>query len=163
MNVRILRSARRRKTISAKMEGDTLIIQAPAHLSDRDLQPIIERLKGRLKRKEKRVPTSDTELDNLALKLARQFLDMEERRWRSIRWVDNQKQRYGSCTPGSGDIRISSRLQSCPDFVRDYVIIHELAHLLEANHSSRFWALVGAFPLAERARGYLMALGAEED
>ncbi len=83
-------------------------------------------------------------------------------RWRSIRYVSNQRSRFGSCTPEDGTIRISHRVADLPAWVRDYVLVHELAHLVDPSHSSRFWDLVGRYPLAERARGYLMALGAEE-
>ncbi|MGI8913207.1 MAG: M48 metallopeptidase family protein, partial [Chloroflexota bacterium] len=58
-------------------------------------------------------------------------------------------------------IRLSDRLAQVPDWVRDYVIVHELAHLLRADHSPAFWRLVQRYKLAERARGYLMALGLE--
>ncbi|MCA1832715.1 MAG: M48 family metallopeptidase [Actinomycetota bacterium] len=80
---------------------------------------------------------------------------------RSVRYVANQRDRYGSCTPADGTIRLSHVLADFPDWVRDYVIVHELAHLRIADHSSRFWELVRRYPLAERARGFLIAKGLE--
>ncbi len=81
----------------------------------------------------------------------------------AIRWVDNQEARWGSCTPADGTIRISSRLVGEPAWVLDYVIVHELAHLSAPHHDARFWALVGRYPRTERARGFLMARGLEQD
>lgn len=66
--------------------------------------------------------------------------------------------RWGSCTSASGDIRISTRLTDVPPWVLDHVIVHELAHLVVADHSAEFQRLVNQNPLAERAEGYLMAL-----
>ena len=76
--------------------------------------------------------------------------------------MDNQQARFGSCTPSRGTIRISHRLGTMPAFVRDYVLMHELAHLVEGNHGPRFWDLVYSYPRTERARGYLMAVGLED-
>jgi hypothetical protein len=73
----------------------------------------------------------------------------------SVRWVENQATRWGSCTPADGSIRISTRLRGLPSWVVDYVLVHELAHLLVAGHGPRFWALVEDFPRTERARGFL--------
>ena len=73
----------------------------------------------------------------------------------SIRWVENQRSRWGSCTPGDRSIRLSARLQQMPAWVVDYVLVHELAHLLEVGHNDRFWAWVDRYPRAERAKGYL--------
>ena len=74
-----------------------------------------------------------------------------------ITWSDRQEWRWGSCTPSRGTIRISRRLASMPDWVLDYVIVHELAHLEVPGHGADFEALVRRYPRAERARGYLIA------
>jgi len=46
-----------------------------------------------------------------------------------VRWVDNQRSRWGSCTPADRTIRLSRRLQDMPAWVIDYVLVHELVHL----------------------------------
>ncbi|MEX2045243.1 MAG: SprT family zinc-dependent metalloprotease [Opitutus sp.] len=57
--------------------------------------------------------------------------------------VRNQRSRWGSCSAG-GTISLNWRLIQTPDFVRDYIVHHELMHLREMNHSDRFWTHVGA-------------------
>ncbi len=161
MEVKVIRSARRRKTISARLEGDVLVVRAPAHLSDQDLNDAIEKLKARVERRQQARQLSNEDLEQRAQALNRRYFQ-GKLRWRSIRWVTNQNKRFGSCTPSQGTIRISHRLAQMPDWVLDYVLVHELAHLVEPNHSPRFWALVNRYPLTERARGYLMAVGMEE-
>ena len=161
----IVRSTRRRKTVSATwVNWRRLEIRAPAHLSEQELRPIVERLRQSALRQRARLRRfpSDQVLEKRAQHYNRTLFG-GELRWRSIRFVENQRKRFGSCSPGKGTIRISSRLEQAPAFVLDYVIVHELAHLVEANHSPRFWELVYRYPLAERARGYLMALQLEED
>lgn len=76
--------------------------------------------------------------------------------------MTNQSQRWGSCTPDHGTIRLSDRLAGFPDWVVDYVIVHELAHLVELGHTARFWTLVNRYPMSERARGFLIAKAWEE-
>lgn len=159
--VEIIRSARRRKSVGAKLENGTLIVRAPAKMSDAELKPIVENLRRRLAKKVNPPPQTDADLQRRAEALNRDYFD-GKLRWQSIRYVTNQKKRYGSCTPAHGTIRLSDRLATMPQFVRDYVIVHELAHLIEANHGKRFWALVNRYPLTERARGYLMAIDMEE-
>jgi predicted metal-dependent hydrolase len=75
----------------------------------------------------------------------------------SIHWVDAMTSRWGSCTPANRTVRISTRLAAFPEWVRDYVIVHELAHLRHAGHTPAFWRLVERYPKTERARGYLIA------
>ena len=78
----------------------------------------------------------------------------------SLRWVDNQNGRWGSCTPADRTIRISGRIMDMPDWVIDYVLLHELVHLLVPSHNATFWSTVARYPKAERARGYLEGVAA---
>jgi len=57
-------------------------------------------------------------------------------------------------------IRLSARLQGMPVWVVDYVLVHELAHLLEPGHDAAFWGWVDRYPQAERAKGYLLGWSA---
>ena len=161
--IRITRSDRRRSTISARWieNGAVIEILAPARATDAELAPIIEKLKGRLVRHQERHETADDKmLTRRAAELNREYFG-GKLRWSEIRYVTNQQRRYGSCTPATGVLRISHRVAGMPAWVRDYVIVHELAHLLEANHGARFWKLVNRYPKVERARGYLICLGLE--
>ena len=162
MEIRIIRSKRRRKTVQARERGGILEILAPDHMSDRKLQPIIKDLAARFNRRKEL-----SKLDDQALEKRANFLNGEYfqnlLQWESIRWVANQDRRHGSCNTDRGTIRISHRIAEMPRFVQDYVIVHELAHLIEPNHGQRFWDLVYQYPRAERARGYLMASGVEDN
>lgn len=160
--VEIIRSPKRKKTVSAELKNGTLVVHAPARMSDRQLAPIIAKLEQRLQKKAQRSPQSDAELEAMAEQL-NQIYFANRLKWHSIRYVTNQNKRFGSCTPMLGTIRISHRLALMPEWVLKYVVIHELAHLEEANHGPNFWALVNQYPLTERARGYLMAVNLEED
>ena len=157
--VEIVRSRRRRKTVGAALQDGVLVIRAPASMSDTDLRPIIANFQKRMAKRY--LPHTDAELTVLAAKMERLYFNGRLPSY-TIRYVTNQNKRFGSCTPAQGTIRISHRLASMPHFVRAYVVVHELAHLLEANHGRRFWQLVNAYPLTERARGYLMAVGLEQ-
>jgi predicted metal-dependent hydrolase len=80
-----------------------------------------------------------------------------------VQWSDHQRQRWGSCTPEDSTIRVSSRLAAFPSWVLDYVLVHELAHLLVEHHGPEHDDLVNRFPLAERARGFLVAKDLDPD
>ena len=160
--IEIIRSDRRRKTVSAELKNGVLVVRAPAAISEEELNPIVEKLQKRLQRRYQRGPQTDAALIKAAQRLNEQYFG-GALRWQSIRYVDNQQKIFGSCTPSRGTIRISDRVAKLPAWVRDYVIVHELAHLKEANHGPRFWKLANRYPLTERARGYLMAIGLEAE
>lgn len=152
--VEIRRSTRRRRTVRAYREGDKTIVLMPAHLTRAQEAEHVRDLLQRLDRREKRAAPSDEALARRATELSDRWLDGRAVP-ASVRWVTNQNSRWGSCTSADRSIRLSHRLQGMPDEVVDYVLLHELAHLIEANHSKRFWALLSEFPHAERARGFL--------
>ena len=148
-----MRSAKRRKTISATMEQGVLVLRLPARLSRAQEQYWVERMRERFEKRKEPASGPETPLMRRAQALNRRHFEGKLKF--SIDWVTNQKQRWGSCTPDSGRIRLSHELFKLPGFVVDYVIVHELAHLLEANHSASFWALVKAYPQADKAIGFL--------
>lgn len=152
--VEVRRSRRRRRTVSAYREGDRIVVLIPASMSKRDEATWVKDMVSRIQRQEKRKPRSDEDLMARAAKLNDLYfggLATPE----SVRWVTNQKARWGSCTPGDKSIRLSARLQDTPPWVLDYVLVHELAHLIEPGHNAEFWAWVERYPKAERAKGYL--------
>ena len=153
--VEVRRSKRRRRTVSAYRDGDRVVVMIPASLSRREEAEWVETMLARLERSEKRRKPSDTDLMKRAKDLNDRYLGglaVPE----TVRWVDNQQSRWGSCTPGDRTIRLSARLQGMPAWVIDYVLVHELAHLLESGHDAAFWAWVDRYPQAERAKGYLI-------
>jgi predicted metal-dependent hydrolase len=79
--------------------------------------------------------------------------------WTSIGFAE-MAHTWGSCTFTAGAIRIAKRAAPLPDWVLDYLLVHELAHLVHSDHGPAFHELENRYPLTERARGYLMALDA---
>lgn len=156
VDVVIVLSHKRKRTVSARWEGGSVRVMAPARMPRKDLDPVVEKLVHRLLReRENRLP-HNIDLEVRAAELNEKYFG-GRLRWTSIRFVSNQQMRHGSCSPRKGVIRISHKLASYPLWVLDYVLIHEMAHLLEANHGKRFWDLVSRYPMTERARGFLIA------
>jgi predicted metal-dependent hydrolase len=155
--VEVRRSARRRRTVTAYRELGRTVVLIPAAFSPAEERRWVAQMVAKLQTREERRRRSlggDDELMARARALSAAHLDgMAEPA--SVRWVDNQHRRWGSCTPADRSIRLSSRLRSMPEYVVDYVLVHELVHLVEPGHDERFWALVAQYPRAERARGFL--------
>jgi predicted metal-dependent hydrolase len=151
MTVEVKRSSRRHKTVEARLVDGTLRIAIPSWMSATEEAHWIEVMQQRFSR---RSGSDRIDLPVRAAGLATRFGLPEPA---AIIWSARQKTRWGSCTIESRRVRISDRLVDYPDWVIDYVIVHELAHLLESGHTLRFWSIVNRYPLAERARGYLLA------
>jgi predicted metal-dependent hydrolase len=151
--VEVRRSARRRRTVSAYRDGGRIVVLIPAAFSAGQEREWVDRMVARLERGRSR-RRSDADLVERAGELSRRYLDGVASPT-SVSWVSNQTTRWGSCTTADGTIRLSTRLQPMPEWVVDYVLLHELAHLVEPGHGPAFWALLERYPRTERARGYL--------
>jgi predicted metal-dependent hydrolase len=157
--VEVRRSQRRRRTVSAYRDGERVVVLIPDRFSQAEETEWVNRMLARLARRG-RASRSDDALLARARRLAARYLADYDLSPASVRWVDNQHCRWGSCTPEDATIRISERVRAMPDWVIDYVILHELVHLIVPTHGSYFWGLVGRYPKAERARGYLEGVAA---
>jgi predicted metal-dependent hydrolase len=158
-HVDIRRSKRRKRTVSAYRDGDRVVVLMPDRLSAAEEARWVETMLARLEKQRSRSRVSDEKLLARAHELACRHLP-EVPEPASVRWVSNQNRRWGSCTPADRSIRLSTRLQSMPAWVVDYVLVHELAHLIEPAHNAAFWTLVHRYPKAERAEGYLEGVSA---
>jgi predicted metal-dependent hydrolase len=152
-HVEVRVSKRRKKTAGAHWEGDRIVVVVPAHLRGEDLDRMVESLAGRLHRHRPHLHASDEHLEQRAIALGGRYLEGVTPS--SIRWSTTQNKRWGSCTISTREIRISERLRVAPAWVLDSVIVHELAHLIEPNHSPRFRALETRFPRQKEAEVFL--------
>jgi predicted metal-dependent hydrolase len=126
--------------------------------------PVAERqhwaevMSKRLERRAERRRPSDKRLEERAQRLNEHHFD-GRLRWTSVGFADMDHQ-WGSCTFTDGAIRIARRAAELPSWVLDYLLVHELAHLVHSDHGTEFHALEDRYPLTERAKGYLLALDA---
>jgi len=160
--IEVRRSQRRRRTVSAYRDGERVVVLIPAQFSRAEEREWVDKMLERLVAREQKSRRTDVELTARAQRLAARYLPDHPAAAdpSSVRWVQNQNGRWGSCTPADRSIRISHRVREMPDWVVDYVLLHELSHLVIPNHSAGFWALVARYPKSERARGYLEGVSA---
>ena len=162
VTVEVRRSRRRRSTVTAYRDGEQVVVLIPARFSRAEEREWVQRMLARLSAQDRRRRPGDAELIVRARELSRRHLGGLARPV-SVAWATNQHNRWGSCTPADGTIRLSTRLRGMPSWVVDYVLLHELAHLVEHGHGPRFWSLLDGYPRTERARGYLEGFAAARD
>jgi len=155
--VEVVRSARRKRTVGAQLNAGVLKVTVPSWMSRAETEMWVAKMTASFRRKHS---ADRIDLSQRATTLARRH---QLPRPRDIRWADDMTTRWGSCTTTTGHIRISTRLAAFPDWVIDYVIIHELAHLEVSGHGPDFWRLAHRYPKAERAIGYLIAKAGDAD
>jgi predicted metal-dependent hydrolase len=148
--VEVVRSKRRTKSYAGRLSDGVLRVTVPSWMGTGDEQRAVAEMTARFRRK---VSTERIDLGRRMRHLGRTY-DLPTAR--EVRWSDDMHRRWASCTPGTSTIRVSTRLAAFPDWVVDYVLVHELAHLLEPGHGKAFWGWVGHYPHTEKAKGYLL-------
>src|SRR3954451_1772977 len=160
--VEVRRSRRRRRTVAAYREDGKVVVLMPARFTRAEEREWVATMLARLEKSERRRRPSDAALARRAAELSARHLDGEAQPL-VVRWVANQNSRWGSCTPSDRSIRLSTRLRGMPAWVIDYVLVHELAHLIEIGHTAKFWEMVDRYPKAERAKGFLEGIAAASE
>jgi predicted metal-dependent hydrolase len=145
--VEIRASRRRRKTVAAFWEGDTVVVAVPHWMPDRDRWAYAAELVPKLVADRERRRPTDAALTERAMALSQRYLEGRALPT-AVTWSSRQHMRWGSCSPAHGTIRISDRLAGVPGWVLDAVLVHELAHLLHADHSAEFHELANRHPRA---------------
>ncbi|MFD0045245.1 M48 family metallopeptidase [Pseudarthrobacter scleromae] len=157
----VRRSSRRTRTVAAFWENGTAVVAIPARFTAAQEAEWVHKMVSKLQRQGerraaagKRRPATDAALAEHAAQLSAKYLGGRAVPT-SVRWVSNQNSRWGSATPAEGTIRLSDKLRPMPQWVIDYVLLHELAHLLVAAHNAAFWQLLEAYPETQRAKAFL--------
>jgi len=151
---RVIRSTRRKRSISALRQNGIIEIHIPDRMSRKDEYAIIPEMIEIVLRREAKSRSSDEMLGEMAADLLARYLpDFHERptaiTWRSMR------ERWGSCTTSDGTIRISLRLNSAPSYVIGCVLFHELIHLRVPGHCRDFYEYLERYPDKDRAEAFL--------
>ena len=158
IRISVIRSARKSLGLEVR-DANTVLARIPTRVSDRELKAfvenhrswILEKTEVMAEREEKRKSTpapqpellSKTDRMKIQLKIGKRVRHYCEAMGVTVGYVTvkNQKTRWGSCS-AKGNVNFNYQLAFLPDELLDYVVIHELVHLLEKNHTHRFHALV---------------------
>jgi len=157
LRVEVVRSTRRKRSVGARLEHGVVKVTVPSWMSQSEEEDAVREMVRRFERK---IATQSVDLSTRAHDLASAYLLPLPS---SIEWSDKLTAVWGLCTPLTGEIKISSRLVGVPTWVLDYVIVHELAHLVVDDHGPDFWHVVNRYPRAERAIGYLIAKSGDDE
>ena len=153
IDYKVVRSGR--KTMALQVRGDGVVVRAPYHVTDAEIEGFvsshrkwilkhIDLMKEHAKQISEVTPLTYEDVQELAYK-AMEIIPERVRHFAPIIGVTygritirNQKSRWGSCSEGK-NLNFSWRLILMPIEVMDYVVVHELAHLKQMNHSQAFW------------------------
>lgn len=162
MRVKIIRSAKRKRTVNARMINEVIHLYLPGKVSKKQEQKYIAWAKKRFqldKRKKKLLEKNGDKILQKRTQMLNRKYFAGKLKWKKIYFSVEQNHRmFGNCDTKNKSIRISDRLLKMPKFVLDYVIVHELTHLIVPKHGLEFWKICNRYSKTERARGYLIAV-----
>ena len=157
----VIRSTRRKKSISAYRQGGRIVISIPARLSKADERAIVPEMIAKIRDQEASKTLGEAQLaariDQLLTELAPEITA----RPASVVWRP-MRERWGSCTSVDRSIRISDRLKLAPEYALDYVLFHEAIHLQHCDHGEEFTEVLNRFEDSELASAYLDGYEAAE-
>jgi predicted metal-dependent hydrolase len=165
--VTFVRHRRARRYILRVLPNGTLRVTLPRWGTRREAQAFVDASRSWIARQFARPRPSPVIVDEPALRararreLPPMLLALAAQHGITVRRVSvrDQRSRWGACSP-AGTITLNWRLICVPAFVREYVLLHELMHRRELNHSKRFWKLVAACcPRHAEARQWLRREG----
>lgn len=172
---RVIRSARKTLQVEIRPDGEVLV-RAPQHLADAEIRRFVESKAGWIAEHTAKVKAraeQAADVERLSMEDIRRLADEAAkdipervRRFAPVVGVQygritirNQKSKWGSCS-SQGNLNFNCLLMLAPPSVRDYVVVHELCHLIELNHSKRFWTLVaGVLPEYRKEERWLKTQG----
>lgn len=164
--VTIEQSGRLKTNARWTVSGHNIMLRVPKTVTSLELRRILTDIEARISRRRAYLDRrTDADLERRAAHLNKTYFD-DQLAWTSLRWVTNMQHRLGSCTSGGlqdGEIRISVRIKTWPDYVLDYVIAHEICHRAHPDHSPAFWTLLSRYPQTERALGFIQGIGFAEN
>jgi len=152
--VKVIRSTRRKKSISAYRQAGAIVISVPARLSKSEVRQVIPEMVSKVLSLEAREKIGEEDLYKRSLELLTKYLPECPVKPASVTWR-SMSERWGSCTTVDKTIRISDRLVGSPSYVLNYIIFHELIHLQVPNHDSDFYNYLGRYTEAAKAEAFL--------
>ena len=148
----VIRSKKRKRSISAFRQGGKIVISIPARLTKAEEREVVPEMIAKIRAKE--VAPDETELSNEIDRLLSKYAPEITIRPASVAWR-SMNERWGSCTSVDRTIRIATKLQRAPKYVLDFVLYHEAIHLYIYDHGSEFQEFLKRYPRHLEAEAFL--------
>ena len=148
----VIRSKKRKRSISAFRQGGKIVISIPARLTKAEERQVVPEMVAKIRAKE--VAPDESALSKLVDQVLSQYAPEIAIRPSSVTWRA-MNERWGSCTSVDRTIRIATKLQRAPKYVLEFVIYHEAIHLYISDHGPEFQEFLARHPRRLEAEAFL--------